>query len=193
MTVLDVLKVASQYLQCENDFAYYFDETVETEPNAQTQGEFKTLLSALNNVVATLASSVAPCEKIEVVSLGNGGVFDMSTLDEKIVKVLGVKKDGVYVGFRIENDTLVANATGECEVMYHYLPATLESDDDIDFFANKNFVNEKTLALGVVSEYCLLTTLFDDHDFWQGKFERELNARKSDLSVRKVLKGRGWF
>ena len=57
-------------------------------------------------------------------------VDGMSSIPSNAIKVYEVKKDGVPLRFDIDGKKVIVDSTGEVEVVYTYIPDSMENDDD---------------------------------------------------------------
>ena len=78
---------------------------------------------------------------------------------------------------------------GEVDVEYEYLPNDVTIDEDCEISTK---VSSKTLALAVVSEYCMIEGLYEQSVMFGQKFQEEIKlALTTNRSV--YLKARRWI
>lgn len=189
MTVLQVLKNASLYLNLLDEFQPFFNEETQTEISTQTQKEFDKLLYALNLVVVEILS-----EYVEVVTEENivfeNNLFDISCLANDLNRVHNIVKNNKKIDFKLLADKIKAQVDGEVAITYSYYPKKLVVTDSLNFLNSK--ISLKTLALGVASEYCFINGFFDDAKIWEERFEKALKGNLKMLG--KVnLPNRRWI
>lgn len=185
MNVLNILKLTCAYLGFFDDFKTFFELTPETLP-PEKERELEILLLSVDNVQNRLLNSFPQITKENVEAQDNKIMLNSLTKTAK--KVLSVKENGNNIKFKIYDNFILTNKNGTFEVEYSYLlPKVLTKTDEIAL----NFLPERTFALGVASEYCFISGLFDDAVIWEEKFKSVL--KKESEAVRTfIMPKRKW-
>ena len=185
MLVLDVLKTASLMLGLEDELAPVF---VSGTVNAETQKKFDKLLAGFNLCFSEISTDYIPLLNSETLTpiggrlyFGGGDVKRIYEIRTKAGKKLKYKQfDGyIFIDF-----------AGEVDVISNTYPQKLEINSQFDSFGGK--ISEKCLAMGAASEYCFLTSLFEDAAIWDNRFRQALKcacAKKGSINLR----GRRWL
>lgn len=197
MKVLDITKLACAYLGLYDDYKNYFEPSVATneeeilpeqiaideitdEPHINTMPEEKKteldlIILSINNMQEKLLKQKPLITKQEVKV--NDNKIEFSTLPNRLNQVLSIKSKNLKLSFKILDDFILVDMPSSCsvkevEIEYSYYLPKVESLKDIVNL--DNLVKEHTLALGVASEYCYISGLFDDAEIWNKKFTSEL-------------------
>jgi len=199
MTVLEILKEASSYLNCQNTLSPLFslptsssfyltgDETNITDTDALN--EYHKLLSCLNSVCQRLSLSYCLLKNCEEVTASNGKI-NYDSLSKTVVKISKIlTQNGTSVGFK-EYDNFVkinANLNKVC-VEYYYFHSKLSAlSQEVNFKG----LSCKIIVLGVVSQYCFTSGLFDDAQTWEERFLQEISESKN-LQKTFIMPKRHW-
>lgn len=208
MKVLDIIKPVCAYLGLYQDYLNYYmpsakppqevlqnqislqdlsmqinDENT-TQPTTIPQ-EKKDVLSllilAINNIQQKILKTINLVTEEEI-SLENNEI-NISSLSKKLNKVINIKSSGKKLNFAIVDNCIKVNNSYSInktvKIKYSYFLPFIESlDDDLPL---EVVVKERTIALGVTSEYCYIAGLFDDAEIWHKKFLQELNADSLNL------------
>lgn len=171
MTVLEVLKMVSLYLNLYDNFQPLFNgEELSQEDNL----EFQKILSGINLTAKSLSGiyKLKVCEEI----LLSDNSFNLSLLQKPLSKICCLKNQfGKKQNFNVINNTLKTNFCGKAIIEYFYLPPTVQTVEDI--IEINNCVSLKTFCMGVISEYCYINNLFDDAFVWEERFNKSLNTK----------------
>lgn len=187
MTVVEILKSVSLYLDLYEDFEGYFNNDL-TSVSDETKSEYQKVLLAINNVCEKLAEifMLKTKEQIEI----KNKTLALNELVKRFKEVKNIYKvsDNKSVSYKVFDDYIYVDYDGEVVIEYFYYPDKVtQLNDKIAF----NFINERTIALGVNSEYCFMLGLFDDAKEWEERFLKELK-NFSKLAKGFILPKRKW-
>lgn len=190
MTVLEVLENASLYLNLKEEFEGIFDSEKNIEVSDETQNQFNKLVDCLNIVVSDMACQYCKLLTCEQVCFVNN-CFDILNLGKCANKIFYVKdKDGYKLNFKIIENKIVCDRSGEFIVEYSFYPQKLTKDDNLNVLGGR--VSVKTLALGVACEYCFISGFLDDAKIWEERFVNCLNSNLRKIGHSHMPKRR-WF
>lgn len=157
MTAGEVLDLAGTFLQ-------------EPKVSGRKAGD-RELLRMVNSVVSELCGEYFPLRKTEEIE--SEGEISLSALSERLRQVLGVKREGRKVGFRLL-PFCIRTETGRVEVDYTYLPAPAENEQSV--LELSPFLDARTVALGVAAEYSLCFGLYEQALAFDKRFRDSLAA-----------------
>ena len=189
MTVLEILKIASNYLNLEEEFEPFFESS--SQGNAiseQTQAKYNKLLLAFNNIISEIAMTKYPLIKVAQVNAISGEnqiglILDLSDVG-KVIKVS--TKDGQPLVFLQTNDKIVfkTQASGVVYIEYCAIPKIYKADDDLNEF---NSLDKRVIALGIAGEYLYLNEIYDDSEVFRKEYEKGLKkyARNGKVMPRR--------
>ena len=194
MTVKDILQSATLFLGLYDEFKAFFNGTGTLSDEGEA--DYQKLLLALNLTLSNLALNTNMYLTRETKSLDSDSKFLISALTKTFANLRFVKdkQTGKVLKTRIvDNSVFVDGAyekgVREVNVEYSYLPTKLTAlNDNISLVK----LGEKTLVLGVVSEYCFICGLFDDATIWKERFDKTLKENFVSLENKKMPK-RKWF
>lgn len=174
MKVVEILKVASNYLNIYDDLSMYFEENADPQTlnaSEDTKKKFDTLMLALNNTINELALTKFQIKETYVLlgSVGHTSIKLESLTGNKINKVLRVYDENLEdIVFAEVGETIIFNSHGKkVFIDYTIIPPKLELNDEIKAFYN---VGTRIIALGVASEYLNLCEIYDDAERLAGYY-----------------------
>ena len=186
MTVLEILKLVSLYLNLYDNFSPIFSGST-TLSKTEDQQELNKVLVAINTTTKSLSCLYKLKFKEEITFANN--TFDALLLSKKLNKIISIKnKMGNKIPFKIVANKITCSYCGAATIEYFYFPNEAENlNDNVDL---NSVICPKTFAMGVVSEYCYINNLFDDAAVWEERFLKSLNKKALSNSV--VLPKRNW-
>lgn len=174
MKVVEILKVASNYLNIYDDLSMYFEENADPQTinvSEDVKKRFDTLMLALNNTINELALTKFQIKETYVLlgPKGHTSIKLESLTGNKINKVLRVYDENLEdIVFAEVGETIIFNSHGKkVFIDYTIIPPTLELNDEIKAFYN---VGTRIIALGVASEYLNLCEIYDDAERLAGYY-----------------------
>ena len=174
MKVVEILKVASNYLNIYDDLSMYFEENADPQTlnaSEDTKKKFDTLMLALNNTINELALTKFQIKETYVLLgfQGHTSIKLESLTGNKINKVLRVYDENLEdIVFAEVGETIIFNSHGKkVFIDYTIIPPKLELNDEIKAFYN---VGTRIIALGVASEYLNLCEIYDDAERLAGYY-----------------------
>ena len=197
MIVKDVVELAAVYLQLEDVLATTnFTGTLNANTNpsvtvdALTTRNINLLIRCTSLVLGEIASDIMPLKTSESLSSSSGKIL-LSGLTAKVYKIISVKKDGSKISFKVYPTYIqIYCDDGTFEIEYNYLPSAKTTlTDNIDEVGN--FVDLRTIAYGVASEYAYISGLFEEAKMWEEKFKNALDTKTKLKNY--YLKARRWF
>ena len=187
MTVLDVLKTSSLYLNISNMLAPIFNE--EQNVPQEATNEFNKLLTCFNNTISQIASTFFEVLSSSVIEVQNGE-YALSNLTYKCLDVKSLTSNGRKVKFSVEDGVLKTKHNGPLTITYSYMPEDLDEDDDIEMY---DIIDIGTLAMGVAGEYCYMNAIYDDGQMWYGRFVDNLKLIKANHIKNAYILPRRWL
>lgn len=169
--------------------AYLGDSERDAGRDKAADDKVKLLERCVNIMLTEIAQEYLPLEdECEVVA--KDGRFSFEEVPRRVMKIMSVKnKDGREVRFRQRPFSCVVNEDGRLHVTYRYLPAVVGTGDDCEA---DPAVSEKTLALGVCAEYCMISGMYEQSEGFAERFRQDMRACvRPARSV--TLKERGWY
>lgn len=185
MTVLELLKIASNYLSIDKELQIFFEESDTSSATDEAKSKFNKLLLSFNNIINEIALHKAPTKTIEVETSFGLNEIDLSA--QNCNKVLSVKlKNGKRLTFLQTGQVVVFDCLSREKVLieYSFIPKIYKADDNLDIFTN---IGNRLLAIGIASEYCYLDEVFDNAKELREEFEKGL---KSILTKNGFMQGR---
>ena len=194
MKVVEILKVASNYLNIYDDLSIYFEENADPQTinvSEDVKKKFDTLMLALNNTINELALTKFQIKETYVLSGSkeHTSIKLESLTGNKINKVLRVYDENLEdIVFAEVGETIIFNSHGKkVFIDYTIIPATLELNDEIKAFYN---VGTRIIALGVASEYLNLCEIYDDAERLAGYYTDGLS---NTLQQGTTIKTKRWI
>ncbi len=178
MKVVDILKVASNYLNIVDELSVCFEDNNETVTlPTDTQKKLNRLLLSLNNVVNELfLTKFALRETYQVSSsFGQMNVNLKEKTGKTINKILRVYNvyDEDLVFADVDGEVYFKGNGGKIFIDYTFVPPILSLNDDVKYL---NGISSRILALGVASEYLNLNEIYDDAENFREQFESGLSS-----------------
>ncbi len=192
MTVLEILKNASYYLNLDVEFAPYFEETPTITPSEETAREWEKMLKSFNLLLKSIATGRIALTKEEEIVFNAKGEFSLSGLDQKfhdVQRIVGY--NGLVFASKTNDGKLKANYVGPAMLNYSFVPEDLKTTDDVQFF--DGVIDELVFSYGVCYVYCEMCSLFDDAQMWQEKFENAINDCMRRGMQQKIMRVRRWL
>ncbi|NCB48253.1 MAG: hypothetical protein EOM55_01290 [Clostridia bacterium] len=191
MTVLELLKNASFYLNLDDEFAPYFDSSSVT-PNDETKREWGKMLCAFNSLIKSIATERIPLTKEEEIAFDCNGEFLLNTLAEKFHSIQTITGYSGFVFASSSNDgKLKSNYKGPAVLKYAYVPADFVVEDEVSVF--DGVLNDLVYSYGIAYIYCEMYALYDDAQMWKEKFEKAINDCMSGVVRERVMRVRRWL
>ena len=208
MTVLDILKTASIYLNLDTTLSSMFSDTAsdesseesevvsESENNSEVasdsepsdeQAIFAKLLTSFNEMVGYICANHFDIIDRRDITFDENGTFDVSDLPYRIKKVISLVSDGRQISYRDLGNIICASPSLPVTITYAFIPEELTEHDDFDFGVR---VDIGTLALGVAWFYSLNCAIYDDAQLFKEQFLYNLSQMSPVRSVR--TKQRRW-
>lgn len=177
MKVVDILKVASNYLNIVDELSVCFEDNNETVTlPTDTQKKLNRLLLSLNNVVNELfLTKFALRETYQFSSsFGQMNVNLKEKTGKTINKILRVYNvyDEDLVFADVDGEVYFKGNGGKIFIDYTFVPPILSLNDDVKYL---NGISSRILALGVASEYLNLNEIYDDAENFREQFESGLS------------------
>lgn len=138
----------------------------------EEQEVLETLLYCFNAVEDELARKYFPLRTEEVLYSDNG-VYPFSGFKLRPVKIISVKSGGKNLKFTQTAQYLFVNGH-EITVAYDYSPLKKGVDDESEF--SSIAVNERLVAAGTASEYCLLDGEAKLAETWESVYRNEIES-----------------
>ncbi len=185
MTVLDILKTASIYLNIDDTLSPIFSEAEQVPDEATSL--FDRLLCAFNSMAGYIFATHFDIISDSDVTFDENGVADMSSLLHSVKSVKSVKCRGRSVDYKVEGDRIVSKKNMTATITYSYLPEDFDADDDFDFALP---VDIGTLAIGVAWFYSLSLAIYDDAESFKEQFLE--NIHKMSKPTHRRICQRRW-
>lgn len=180
MKLEEVINAALTYLG-ENDY--------EAGKDKAQDDKIKLLVRCANIMLTEVAQEYIPlADECEVSA--KDGRFSYEEVPRRVCRIISVKdKDGNNVRFRQRSFSCNVNKDGRLTVEYRYLPETAAIGDDCDIDPS---VSEKTLALGVCAEYCMISGMYEQSEGFAERFRQDMRSCvRPSRSV--TVKKREWY
>ena len=146
-----------------------------------------TLLYCFNATEDELARKYVPLYYKEMISSPDGE-FDYELFTYAPIKINKVLVDGEEIDFEVYPFYMAADAK-KITVEYRYAPTKKKLDGWSDFGGE---VGEYLLALGAVSEYCLINGEVEAAELWEKQYRREIDSTQRELPSCKSIPPRRW-
>ncbi len=203
MTVLEILKLASGYLDLDDELLPIFEgeetgsvsqnegsqtdntQNEETQ-NVEAQKDFTKMMLSLNSVLHELATTKFKPKKVLSYDCLGQTVINLSDIHANVIKIIRIFNKFGNVDFKIENDKVNFYSNVPVCIEFSYIPFVSTLNDKVNEF---NFIGAKILAMGVVGEYYLLSGIFDDATYFKNEF---LNGVDCCLNKNFHIKARRW-
>lgn len=96
---------------------------------------------------------------------------------DNLFKVLEVRKEGIKLPFKIDNNAIIVKYNGEYQVKYLVSPVVESVLDEVDVF--NGMVSYDLFVYGLTAMYCLAIGLFDEFNIYNSIYEQKLSALKT--------------
>lgn len=151
--------------------------------------KIKLLVGCANIMLTEIAQEYMPLTD-ECAVNAKDGLFSYEQIPRRVCRILSVRdKDGADVKFTQRPFSCKVHKDGTLNVEYRYLPSAAVVGDDCEVDAR---VSEKTLALGVCAEYCMISGMYEQSEGFAERFRQDIRACiRPAKSV--TIKGRGWY
>ena len=187
MTVLEVLKMVSLYLNLYDNFKILF-EGGSLSVN-EDEVELQKILSGINLTAKSLSCLFKLKTKEEIV-VDKTQSFDLGLLSKPLNQICVIKDNqNKSHTFKIYSNKVLTDFSGKANIEYFYFPANVTNVGDKIEINSK--VSIKTFAMGVVCEYCYINNLFDDAVVWEERFNKSLKAKT--LSSSFLMPSKRWL
>ena len=184
MTVLDILKTASIYLNldgtldpvfAERDYQTWDNEngiwtghdSYSVEAYFEEEGIFAKLLTSFNEMVGYICANHFDIIDRRDITFDADGCYDLSLLPYRLKKVISIISGGKVLKYQYLGNIVSSLPLATATIVYSFLPEELTEHDDFDF-ASK--VDIGTLALGVAWFYSLNCAIYDDAELFKEQF-----------------------
>lgn len=135
-------------------------------------GKTKTILKCVNIALDEIAQDyISPRKKEHITVLS--GTVKYSSLSERVLDIISVKKDGRKITFNMNTSDLSVDGEGSMKIVYTYLPKAKELNDDIQLSPK---ITVKTLALGACAEYALIEGNYEQSVTFNDRFKNDLKC-----------------
>lgn len=197
MTVIQVLKLASVFLNCEQEFAPLLETDTDQDSNENslvdeiTKNHFNRLLTSLNLCYSEIAIDYLPLLYCQRITVQNNKIY-LSDLTKELKDVYAITSidDKKRFKFKLYADYIQTNVNGVVDILYSYVPSELTLNSDINNFMGR--ISTKCLALGTVKEYCYLEGLYDDALLWEQRYKDSLKI-ETRTKAEIVMPKRRWL
>lgn len=192
MTVLEILKNASYYLNLDVEFAPYFEDLPDVTPTQETQREWEKMLRAFNFLLKSIATGRIALIAEEEIVFNSMGEFSLSALSQKfhdVQRIVGY--NGLVFASKTNDGKLKSSYVGPAMMKYSYVPEDFEASDEMQLF--DGVIDDLVFAYGVCYVYCEMSSLFDDAFMWKEKFEDAINDCMRQGLKQKIVRARRWL
>ncbi|MEG1608472.1 MAG: hypothetical protein RR348_01245, partial [Clostridia bacterium] len=181
MKMKEVVEIALTYLG---------DEDASVSAQTAQHPKNKLLVKCVNLLLKEIACDYAPLVESEVVEVKDGkfcyDVFPHRV--REIVKVVNLE-NGVDMKFEQKPLWCCVALAKKVEVCYAYVPGDIGVDDECVMSPK---ISSKTLALGAISEFCLIEGMYEQSALYGDKFREEMkNACRKNSEIK--IKTRVWM
>ncbi|MBR1891181.1 MAG: hypothetical protein IJ811_01640 [Clostridia bacterium] len=182
MTIKDILELTCVYCGKEDLAKRLKQDKIPFEND-----EVQKLVGCYDLVTRELSEEVLPVYATEILTSPDGVYYfsQFSSVPKQIVKVT---RDGKAVKFSVSFDRVTTDSD-RVEITYDRLIKKANDFSDVCEYTDTD-VSERMLALGVASEYMLISGLFDQAESYRRRYERAVESVL--LKRNKVLKARRW-
>ena len=190
MKVLDIILTALRYVGRE-DVVEVIEETEPDEEfdfDSEQEQVMETILCCFNSVEDELARCYIPLETEEKLSSENG-VYNYADFSLRPVKIISVKSGGKPVKYSLTALSLITDCA-EITVKYGYAPLKKGVLDDSEF--SSVFANERLVAAGTASEFCLIEGEANLAQTWESVYRGEIESVQKTRLKELRLPPRRW-
>ena len=177
MTVLDLIKKSAVILNID-EISNASLNTVTAE-NESTILENNVALKRLYELTKVMLNEIATYYMpiIKTVELNSTDKKISLTNCSNILRVVGVKKDDVFVKFYITDGSIVIKEDGHYSVIFAQTPVVSSLLNDANMFGEN--VSDDLLVDGLNSYYCLACGLFKEFSLYNEKYSKKLTKLRS--------------
>ncbi|MDR3263480.1 MAG: hypothetical protein LBT30_04140 [Clostridiales bacterium] len=179
MLIRNILKKAAAMLGEDIDFDTVTDGAAD-------------FLQCADTVYNEITSEYFPLLFEEDIYFDYDGRAAMSGFSKKMLYAVSVKFSGANVKYAVFPSDIYAESMRSVylTVRYAYVPAPIES---ADYITESDFgITERTFALGVACEYCLMKGMFNESLVYDKRYKDSLKSAARKHGEIKV-KGRNWL
>lgn len=174
------------YIVCELCGNTVLGVGVKNSEVKKDDADIKRMFDCYNLVVHELSEEVEPLIYRQTLSSENGK-FYYSLFTKTPKQILKAFVNGKEVTFKIHLDFVEVNASN-VEFLYDYVPQKAETLYDTAEY--DGIFSARLLALGVASEYLLISGLYKEALMMREKFEKGITSYKQKKN--RVIKARRW-
>ncbi|MBO5926528.1 MAG: hypothetical protein J6Q38_03095 [Clostridia bacterium] len=186
MTVKDIVKTSAQLLNRKDIFEYLLKGVAQNY--LMVEDDVNILVNAYNIVQEEIASFSFRFKAVETISPLTNGVIKYSQFKYNPLAIISVKdENGRKLDAKILPSDILVDRTAVIE--YYYLPYEKTIEDESDFTGT--VIQKRTLAYGVVTEYCLIKGAYEEASMWHDKYVNALKEALYNTKAKRV-KGRLW-
>ena len=191
MKVVDIIALASTMVG-KDDFALAIKEALEANASLSDDDftEYEKFLSCYNITASELAEEHLPLNFTEELTSTDGKYY-YNDFKYPPLRIKSVYRSVNAIDYNIYSEFLYADSD-KIKVTYEYQPIKVtDFNDEVCPFKN-TIISERLIALGVASEYCLITGMYEAAVLLRDRFTKSL---EQTLVKRKVprIKQRTWF
>lgn len=186
MTVLEILQLASAYVDNYDRLEPIFEGNAD-QVSSEVQTEFDKLLIALNGILHELATTKSKPSKVTIIVSHGDCEFPLSQIHSNLIKVNKVFSKNGKVKFSVADDKLCFNSNIPVCVDFSYIPMVSSINDKVNEF---NFIGTRTIAMGVASEFFLLSGVLDDSAYYRKAFDDKVARAYKTFAF---VKAKRWF
>lgn len=182
MKVKDIIVTALRFVG-RDDIAQNIlsvDDIADADFTDEESEVIETLMYCFNSVEDELARCYIPLKTKEDLFSDNG-VYNFSDFSLRPVKIISVTSGGKPVKYSITPLSLIADCA-EITVEYGYAPLKKDIDGESEF--SSVLANERLVAAGIASEYCLIDGEAKLAETWESVYRNEIEAlQRTKLSA----------
>lgn len=176
MTVLDLIKKSAVILNVDDIASSAILDTVTPENEAtilQTNFTLNRLFELTKVMLNEITTYYAPIAKSVIVNAVDKKIALSSC--PQLLKIIGIKRDEVFVKYRIVDENIEVAEDGEFEIIYHQIPAITSLLNKIQLEG----VSDDLLVDGLNAYYCLTCGLFSDFSVYNQKYSNKLTKLRT--------------
>ena len=184
MKVRELLTGVAKILEDEELALAISTSTENQTPSVKVKAE--RLLYAFNLVISDVALNyLAPTFTENIV----GKFFNIENLSKVCKKIVGIYDQNENpISYKIVGEKVEVGKSN-CVVTYEYIPKNKGFDDDFEY--QNKMVSERAFCYGVLAEYCLFTSRFEEAENWESKFRQAIEV-KIDFKPKRIKAGKRW-
>lgn len=132
------------------------------------ENNYAILRRCANLVLANIAANYRDCVATQSFSKVFDGKIEYKDFEKPFLKVKNIKVNGEEAGYSLFIDFLQVRGGGKVEVIYCYVPSYT---DNLDHEIRIPNLSKETFIYGVITEYALISGMFNEAKVWNEKFE----------------------